>query len=50
MSQISWGLSQQNRRTLVIGGHEFTKKQETKLETFTRSVQDGGPINAKQQQ
>ena len=30
MSQISWGLSQQNRRTLVIGGHEFTKKQETK--------------------
>ena len=27
MSQISWGLSQQNRRTLVIGGHEFTKKQ-----------------------
>ena len=30
MSQISWGLSQQNRRTLVMGGHEFTKKQETK--------------------
>ena len=30
MSQISWGLSQQNRRTLVIGGHELTKKQETK--------------------
>ena len=30
MSQISWGLSQQNWRTLVIGGHEFTKKQETK--------------------
>ena len=30
MSQISWGLSQQNRRTLVIGGQEFTKKQETK--------------------
>ena len=26
MSQISWGLSQQNRRTLVIGGNEFTKK------------------------
>ena len=26
MSQNSWGLFQQNRRTLVIGGHEFTKK------------------------
>ena len=26
MSQFSWGLSQQNRRTLVIDGHEFTKK------------------------
>ena len=30
MSQISWGLSQQNWRTLVIGGHEFTKKTGNK--------------------
>ena len=30
MSQISWCLSQQNQRRLVIGGHEVTKKQETK--------------------
>ena len=31
MSQTSWGLSQQHRRTIVIGGHDFTKKkQETK--------------------
>ena len=27
MSQISWGLSQQNRGALVIDGHEFTKKK-----------------------
>ena len=25
MSQISWGISQQNRRTLVIGGHDKKK-------------------------
>ena len=30
LCKISWGLSQQNRRTLVIGGREFTKKQEAK--------------------
>ena len=51
MSQTSWGSSQQNRRTLVIGGHKFTKKnRKQRVETFTGSVKDGGPINAKRQQ
>ena len=31
MSQLTWGISQRNKRTLFIDGHDFTKKQPTKL-------------------
>ena len=30
MSQLTWGISQQNKQTLIIDGHDFTKKQTTK--------------------
>ena len=30
MSQITWGLSQLNKRTLIIDRHNFTKKETTK--------------------
>ena len=30
MSQLTWGRSQRNKRTLIIDGHDFTKKQTTK--------------------
>ena len=30
MSQLTWGISQRNKRTLIIDGHDFTKKQTTK--------------------
>ena len=29
MSQLTWGVSQQNKRTLIIDEHDFTKKQTT---------------------
>ena len=43
MIQISWGLSQRNWRTLVMCGHEFTKKIGNKewkhsLEVFNMGV------------
>ena len=33
MSEITWGTSQQNRLTLILDGHEFQKKLETKTTT-----------------
>ena len=33
MSEITWGTSQQNRLTLILDGHEFQKKIETKTTT-----------------
>ena len=30
MSQTTWGNSQRNKRTLIIDGNVFTKKQATK--------------------
>ena len=30
MSQLTWGISQRNKRTLIIDGHDCTEKQTTK--------------------
>ena len=31
MSQLTWGISQRNKRTLIIDGHDFTKKHQLSL-------------------
>ena len=31
MNQLTWGISQRNKRTLIIDGHDFTNSRRQKL-------------------
>ena len=46
MSQLTWGISQRNKRTLIIDGHEFTKKTDDKKLLSTGDAQDTVHTNA----
>ena len=45
MSQLTWGISQRNKRALIIDGHDFTKSRRQKL-LSTGDAQDTVHTNA----
>ena len=45
MSQITWGISKRNKRTMIIDGHDFMKKQTTK-QLNTGDARDTVPTSA----